>query len=88
VPAGLHVMRMPEPAPGIRTACWQRPARIRKMRSSRSRSVIGPRRARARVTVVRRADWQVKEPSMVATDLGDLRVGKPSGYRPPLPMSE
>jgi hypothetical protein len=57
-PAGLHVLRMPEPAPGIRTVLWQLPARVRSNRSSRSRSVIGLRRARARVTdLVDRVLW-------------------------------
>jgi hypothetical protein len=41
----------------------------------------------ARRPALRRGDWRVKEPPMVATDLGDLRVGKPSGHRPPLSMS-
>ena len=26
-PAGFHILRMPEPAPGVRTVPWQLPAR-------------------------------------------------------------
>jgi hypothetical protein len=45
--AGFHVLTMPEPAPGIRAVFWQPPVPVRNKRSSRSRSVIGLRRARA-----------------------------------------
>ena len=36
-PAGLHVLRMPESAPGIRTASWQPPAPARSGSASRER---------------------------------------------------
>jgi hypothetical protein len=49
--AGFHVLRMPERALSSRTVFWLLPARTRSKRPSRSRSVIGLCRARARVTV-------------------------------------
>ena len=55
-PAGFHVLRMPEPAPGIRAVFWQLPARVRSKRLGRSRSIIDLRRARTRnrLTCIRR----------------------------------
>ena len=48
--ADFHILRMPEPAPGISTVFWPLPVPVCSKRPTRSRSVIGLRQARARVT--------------------------------------